>query len=88
MLMYMTDLLVVEEDHFWKRKVYHALQATLYFLFIAVAMDNGLWLMDKEYYCVLQKEPVMKTCEERNQYLQIGGGLFVLLGAPIMYQFN
>ena len=88
MLMYMTDLLVVEEDHYWKRQVYNALQATLYFLIIGVAMDNGLWLMDKEYYCKLQKEPVMKTCEERNQYLQIGGAIFILLGAPLMYQFN
>ena len=48
MLMYLTDLLVVEEDHYWKRQVYNALQATLYFLIIGAAMDNGLWIMDKE----------------------------------------
>ena len=87
MLMYLTDLFVVEEDHYWKRQVYNALQAVLFFLIIGVAMDNGLMLMDKEYYCQLQKEPVMKDCEARNEWLQIGSLIFVIC-VPIFHQFN
>ena len=88
MLMYLTDLFVVEEGHYWKRQVYNALQAVLFFLIIGVAMDNGLMLMDKEYYCQLQKEPVMKDCEARNDWLQLGSLIFMIIEVPLMYQFN
>ena len=88
MLMYLTDLSIIEEGHYWKRQVYNALQVTLFFLIIGVAMDNGLWLMDKEYYCKLQKEPIMKDCEARNDWLQLGSLIFMIIEVPLMYQFN
>ena len=88
-LMYFTDLCVVSDyDYYWKNRVYNALQACLYFLCVGVAIDTGLWLMDKEYFCQLQKEPVMKACEERNHYLQWIALFWFLIGVPMMYQFN
>ena len=51
-------------------------------------MDNGLYLMDKSYYCKLQKEPIMKDCEARNEWLQIGSLIFIFISVPLMYQLN
>ena len=30
----------------------------------------------------------MKDCEKRNEWLQIGSIVFIIIGAPLMYQFN
>ena len=87
-LMYFTDHMLAEEGHFWKRYVYITLQAVLYFCCIGAAIDLGIFLMDKQWYCDLQKETVMKHCEERNEWLLWGVGIWFFIGMPVMYQFN
>ena len=54
-LFYLSDMLLEEEDHFFKRWVYNMLQAMLFFVCVGLALDAGLYLMDKEYFCKLQK---------------------------------
>ena len=84
-LMYFTDHMILEEDHFWKRYVYVTLQGVLYFCCVGAAIDAGIFLMDKEWYCELQKEKVMKNCEERNEWLLWGAALWFIIGVPLFY---
>ena len=87
-LMYFTELVMEEEDHYFKRQVFNALQCVLFFGCVGFACDGGLWLMDKEWYCQLQKESVMDQCETRNKLLTPSMIVWFLIGVPIVYQFN
>ena len=87
-LFYITELFMDEEDHYWKKMVYHTLNGMLFFACIGFALDGGLFLMDKEYFCKLQNEPVMKDCEKRNEHLMTGVLVFYLIGLPIIWQMN
>ena len=87
-LCYFTELLMEEDDYYWKKMVYHSLNFMLFLACVTMAIDGGLFLMDKEYFCQLQKEPVMKECEKRNEYLVRSMIAFYLLGLPIIWQMN
>ena len=87
-LFYVTEICMEEEDHYWKKMVYHTLNAMLYLGCICFAIDAGLYLMDKEYFCQIQREPVMADCEKRNEYLVSGMIGFYILGVPIIWTLN
>ena len=52
-LFYLSDFLLEEEDHFFKRWVYNTFQVMLLLVCAAFAVDCGLFLMDKDYFCTL-----------------------------------
>ena len=87
-LFYFSDMLLDEEDHFWKRMVYVGLNTMLFFACAGFAMDCGLYLMDKEWYCKLQKETDLRHCDERNRPLKPMTILFFLVIAPVFFRMN
>ena len=87
-LFYFSDVMLDEEDHYWKRMVYVSLNAMLFLLCAGFAVDSGLYLMDKEWFCKLQKETDLRHCDERNRLLKPMTILFFLLLAPIFFRMN
>ena len=87
-LFYFSDALLEEEDHYWKRMVYYGLNAMLFFLCTGFAVDCGLYLMDKEWFCKLQKESDLRHCDERNRLLKPMTILFYLVLVPVIFRLN
>ena len=87
-LFYFSGVMLEEEDHYWKRMVYVSLNAMLFLLCAGFAIDCGLYLMDKEWFCKLQKENDLRHCDERNRLLKPMTILFFLVLAPIFFRMN